>query len=227
MVMDVFERSMHTDVYHERDPLAYEKFSMRSVHVISDLVDRSRAPVIVFKALFELPDVKGLMGELAPSRCVWIYRQFDDVVNSHLRLWPGMSEVIQRIAGGVGDGCWQGQGISEETMALVRGFAHEDMSDATACALFWFIRNKLFFEQGHDRDDRFVLVSYERLVENPETSFWLLFTKLGIPYSRRISDIVFSSSVSKTRKPEIDAGVRELCGRLSLELERCSLGTGD
>ena len=48
MVMDVLERSLETDVYHERDPRAFDNYEMRPLEVIRGL--RARSPRITSSA---------------------------------------------------------------------------------------------------------------------------------------------------------------------------------
>ena len=50
MLMEVLERSLATQVIHERDPRAFDNYLMRPPEVIAALRARSRAPVFVTKA---------------------------------------------------------------------------------------------------------------------------------------------------------------------------------
>ena len=45
MVMDVLERSLGTDVYHENDPRAFERYEMRDPAVIRQLANGSGTPL--------------------------------------------------------------------------------------------------------------------------------------------------------------------------------------
>ncbi len=54
MLMDIMERSMETDVYHERDHRAFQSYEMKLTDVIHQIFKKSISPVFVIKALCEL-----------------------------------------------------------------------------------------------------------------------------------------------------------------------------
>ncbi|ADE15266.1 conserved hypothetical protein [Nitrosococcus halophilus Nc 4] len=220
MLMDVLERSFETKVYHERDPRAFDCYEMRPPRIIHKLVKVSSAPHVVLKALCELQDLRRLMDEFAPSKGIWLVRHYEDVVNSHLDLWSGMPESIRRIVEDRNGAGWRGRGMSDETHALVRSLYHPGISNESACALFWYFRNILFFEQGLDRDPRVRLVCYEQLVQRQHETFDELFAFLGIAYTPRVSRQVVASSVRRRSPPEIDPAIRQVCNALSARIER-------
>jgi hypothetical protein len=227
MMMNVLERSLETDVYHERDPRAFDSYEMRPRHVIRKLIDRSPASCMVIKSLCELQDLAALLDEFAPARAVWVVRDFDDVVNSHLRLWTGMPESIRRIVEDGDTAGWRGRGMSRETLALLRDHYHADLDIPSACALFWYFRNVLFFEQHLDRNPLVRLVRYEHLVTHPHETFGSLFEFLGLRYTPRISRHVFASSVRKAEPPKIDPAIRRLCEGLTLRFESILTDTAE
>jgi hypothetical protein len=81
MLMDVFEKSLQTDVFHERDRRAFDNYLMRPTSIIRQLYDQSPAPFFVIKALCELQRLESLLKEFAPSKAIWVVRDFEDVVN--------------------------------------------------------------------------------------------------------------------------------------------------
>lgn len=215
MMMDVLEQSYDTDVYHETDNRAFEDYEMRPRTVIHRLVNTSKASVVVIKALCELHEVRQLLDEFAPAKGIWIVRDFADVVNSHLALWTSMPRNLGLIVKDRNAAGWRGRGMSDATHALVKKLYHPDMSNASACALFWYFRNILFFEQGLDRDERVSLMYYESLVTNPAEQFSRLLDFLGIQYSPRITSMVFATSVRKRSPRDIDPAIREICEALA------------
>jgi hypothetical protein len=225
MVMDVLERSLGTDVYHENDPRAFERYEMRDPAVIRQLANASRAPFFVIKALCELDLMPGLMQTFSPAKALWILRDVEDVVNSATRSFRNFPAQVGRIAQDRNGAQWRGRGMSDETHALVRRLYHPDMNEPTAAALTWYFRNILFFENGFDRDPRVRLVRYERLVTDPQAQFGEVFGFLGIPYSPRISSIVSARSIRKNPPPPIEPEVRTLCealnGRFAEVCEDC------
>ena len=158
MLMDVLERSVETDVFHERDARAFDNYQMREREVIRRLVDESRACVFVIKALCELQDLGELMQAFAPAKTVWIVRDYNDVVNSMMRSFEGMAGQVKAIAQDRDSSSWRGRGMSDATHERVKALATPDISESSASALQWYFRNVLFFEQGFHQDDRVILV---------------------------------------------------------------------
>lgn len=220
MLMDVLEQSFETRVYHERDPCAFDGYEMRPPGVIHSLVRTSSTKYIVLKALCELQELRRLVDEFRPSKGIWLVRHYEDVVNSHLALWTGMPESIRRIVEDQNSAGWRGRGMSHKTHALVGSLYHPEISNASACALFWYFRNVLFFEQSLDQDSRVRLVSYEQLVQHPIEIFNELFAFLGIAYKPYVSRKVVASSVRRRSPPKIDSAIRQVCDQLSARIER-------
>ncbi|WP_297529679.1 sulfotransferase domain-containing protein [Thiohalobacter sp.] len=211
MVMDLLDRSMHTDVYHETDPRAYDRYEMRDLEVIQDLHDRSRAPAFVIKALCELQDLPNMLDRFAPARAVWVVRDYRDVVNSMLRSFPSQKREIELLVDDPNGNRWMGKGMSMETHQLLRRLWEQGLDDPSAAAFIWYFRNILFFEQALDRDPRVSVMFYEELVTAPDIQLHRLFDFFGLPYRPAIARDVFSSSIRKRQGPPINAEVAALC----------------
>jgi len=222
MTMDVLERCFDTDLYHERDDRAFDKYEMRPYSVIRSLIEKSKASCVVFKALCELQYATKLLEEFAPAKMMWVYRDYHDVVNSHLVLWTGMPDSLKKIVNDRDSAGWRGRDISDELHALIKEYYYDDISNASACALFWYFRNKLFFEQKLEDDDRVMLISYNSMVTEPQKYFSKMFEFLGLDYTSRVSKKVFSSSVRKKQAPEIDPKISALCDSMMKQLDDLS-----
>lgn len=211
MLVDCLERSYQTDVYHETDPRAFDQYLMREPAVIRQLVQRSPAECFVIKALCELDRLPMLATAFAPAKIVWIVRDYNDVVNSARVSFKSLPGDMTRLAADRDGADWRGRGMSDATHVLLRRLYTPGSSADTAIALFWYLRNILFFEQGWDRDPRVLLVRYERLVTQPEQEFRRLFTFLGLRYAPRISRHVFAHSIGRRETPAIAPEVRAVC----------------
>ena len=214
MMMDVLERSLETDVVHERDSRAFEKYKMRPRPVIKALAEHSAAPVFVIKALCELQELRSLLDDFSPGAAVWIIRDYEDVVNSMLASFRNQAKQVQRIAvDRLGSG-WLGEGMSDETHALVRKLVHPGVDDASAAAIQWYFRNILLFDQELDRDSRVLPVEYEALVSDPQQHLRRIFEFAGLTYTPAVAEGVFGSSIRRRRPVPIEPAVREHCDRL-------------
>ncbi len=214
MLMDILERSWVTDVYHERDSRAFQDYIMRDPQVIQDLVRRSNAPVFVIKSLCELDRLHELMNQFRPSKMVWIVRDYVDMVNSALVSFPSLPRSMARIYDDRNASDWRSRGMSDETYGLIRELYRPGIDDASAVALFWYMRNVLFFEMGFDRDTNVALTLYDALVTEPNEELRSVFEFLGLEYSSYVSRHVFASSIRRKPPPGIDPAIDKLCAQL-------------
>jgi len=216
MLMDILEKSFETDVYHERDSRAFDNYQMRDRHTIQHLIDQSRAPKFIIKALCELQDLKELMEYFKPAKVIWIVRSYDDVVASMLKSFPNMEKQAIRIVH-KGSKEWLGRGMTDETRNKLKDLIHEGMGDSSASALQWYFRNILFFNQQFDKDQRVLLISYEDLVTQPKINVKKICRFIGINYKPLMIKDVFAHSIKRRNPPEIAPKVRELCDELQLK----------
>ncbi|RTZ75058.1 MAG: sulfotransferase family protein [Gammaproteobacteria bacterium] len=214
MLMDILEKSWVIDAYHERDERAFDNYKMRELPVIKTLAEKSPMPLFVIKALFELQDLPSLMQQFSPAKTIWIVRDYNDTVNSTIRSFK--HDVVGLLTGVVLDSSpeWLGRGLSEKTLATIKGFVDPQMTDEDAAAIQWYMRNILFFEMNFDQNENVLAVSYEQLVTEPEHIIDGICNFIDIPYESRLSKGIFSSSVGKTRKPEISPAIEKLCAGL-------------
>jgi len=214
LLMDILESSLETDVFHETDPRAFRDYEMRPVEDIQRLIAASKARIVVVKTLCELQDMGRLVTVFAPAKALWIVRNYNDMVNSHLRTWSGCPERIERLVADRDSAAWRGRGMSDETHALLSRLFHPGLDDASAVALFWYFRNVLFFEQELDKNDAVTVVSYERLVRSINEEFERIFSFIDAKYHPFTSPHVSKRSVRKNPAPEIEPSIKALCDTL-------------
>jgi hypothetical protein len=217
MLMDILETSYETDVFHERDPRAFEKFIMRPAGVIHSLVQHSHAPVVIVKALLDADRLDTLLEDFAPAKVLWMVRFYGDSVNSHLKHWPGGRNEIENVLRDRKAAGWRAAGMTDETFRVLREHYRPEMTSASAHALFWYYRNQLFFDQQLDRSDRVFVAEYERLVSEPHyldrvASF------MSITATERMRRIAHRESVRKDPFPDIAPHIRDLCEAMQARL---------
>ena len=221
MLVEILERSWHTDVYREADPRAFVNYQHKPLPELTRVVRHSPARYVVLKALCELQDLRSLLDAFAPARAVWMLRHYDDVANSATELWRKMpyflGEILHRPDGG--EAGWRAGGVTGAMRAELARHWRPDLDNATACALFWWLRNSLFFAQGLERDARVRAVSYEALVTDPHGRVPPLFEFMQIPFDPRVMARVTARSVRKHAPPAIDGAVRDLCDALLVRFQ--------
>jgi len=210
ITLEVLEHSYDTDVFREGNPRAFRQYEMREEPVIRRLVERSQWSCVVFKALLDGHKIRELMDAFAPAQTVWVFRHFDDVVNSILVHMPGFRNFLDEIVQDPQKGHWRGKGMTQQTHAILRQHYRPKLDDASATALFWFYRNQLFFDQGLDQDPRVGLVRYEALVNEPET-ITALALFCNVSTNPRMFRLLRASSIRKQAEPRIDPQIRALC----------------
>jgi hypothetical protein len=219
MVMNILDKSFATDVYHERDPRAFEHYLMREQPVIRRLRANSPSGTFVIKALCESQYLLKLFEDYSSPRGVWVYRNYSDVVKSMVRSFSGMAGQAKKIADNPESAGWLGQGMSQQTHQLVKRVVNDSIDDASASALQWYYRNVLFFDQHFDADERVILLKYEDLVTLPEQGFKRLFEFLGVPFKEKFVKNIFSTSVNKKTSVEIQPEIAEICTGLMERLD--------
>lgn len=214
LLMEVFDASLSTDVYHETDPRAFERYEMRDVARIRALAARSTAPVFVIKALCELDRIRSLMDEFAPAKTLWVVRDWRDSVHSAVKSFGNFVPQWRRLAAGDSRD-WRGRGMSADTRALLARLLRDDASEAEGAAIMWYYRNVLFFEQTLETDPRVKVLFYERLVQAPLDAVAQVYDFIGLPgFSARIAARIHARSV-KHRAPEgVSQDVAALCDAL-------------
>lgn len=214
MLMDVLDRHWRTDVYHETDPRAFDQFQMRDLATIKTLVKRSSASHIVIKSLCESQRLRALLDAFPRARAIWLVRDHHDVSESMARQFSTTAKVLMQMRADPACGGWRREGISTSVRTLLDDCVHEDITEVSAAAFQWFMRNQLYFDQALYRDRRVKLVFYEDLVTNPEPMFEDIMASLDLDYRPALIADVSGGSVSKTGKPPIDPRIDALCRQL-------------
>jgi len=223
MVMWTIERSPNVWVYHEHlwSP-AFRNYRLRSTETIDRLIRRSPAPIVAFKSICDTHLTDRYLARHTGSRAIWIYRSYKDVANSAVRnLGEHQKNVLRCIVQGDTDRLgWRGERLPGDYLDLVQEVFREDMPPHEACALFWYARNRFYFDLGLESDERVLLVRYEDLVGGSETPFERLFDFIGAAFEREVLDHIFSSAVGKSPFPAIHPRVETLCEQLSARLDK-------
>jgi hypothetical protein len=171
-------------VFSENHRRAFVDYRLRPDEDIRRLIAAARHPLVVLKPLCDTAralDFWGPAFSAQPSRIIWAYRSVDGRVRSALsRFGTANLEVMQAVVAGRHQGMWQAQGLASDDLELVRSFAWDDGDAASAAALFWYLRNKLLFDQGLDTRPRVTVFSYDAFVADPEQGAALLGRFLGV-----------------------------------------------
>jgi hypothetical protein len=223
MLMRGLNTAPEVEVRNENDHHLFHRFRMRSDDVLRDTVTRSRHAFVLVKPLCDSQRIDELLdlSGMAPGRAVWVFRDVDDRARSEVSKFADSNLLaLRRIADGTSGTDWQAQRLSEPLRELVSSFDCQHMTRDSAAALFWYVRNRLYFDLGLDRREDVLLASYDELVADPEGSMRRLCEFISFPYRTELIEHVERRTSHDRRPLAIDPEVRSLCDAMSLRLER-------
>jgi hypothetical protein len=221
MVVRGLEESPEVEVHNENDGSAFERFRLRPDPVVRRLVLASRHRYVLFKPLCDSHRVDDLLAldTPTPGRAIWAYRGVDGRVRSALSKFGDTNlRVLTEIAAGRGGDLWQAQRLSDANLELIRSFDWTSTSPASAAALFWFVRNSLFFDLGLDQRDDVLLSSYDALVADPEGRTRALASFLDLAWHPGLAAHIERRDGRRADPLDLDPRVRRLCDELEERL---------
>jgi hypothetical protein len=225
MVVESLRRAPEIEVHNEHErSRAFCDYQLRDDETIAELVRSSRHRCIAFKALCDSDRVVHLMEDLdTPSRgrSIWVVRGMEGRVRSTLARWPENNRrVLRAVAAGEDAAHWEGRGLSEERRELIRSFDYDAMTQASAAALLWLVRNSLYFDLGlHERTD-VALVAYERILERPQEMIAGLCDFLSVPYRPRMTAHIAPRPPATGGSLEVDPLIAQRCAELEARFAR-------
>lgn len=228
MLLRGLERAPEFEIHNENDRKVFRRFVLRPDTVVAGAIRRSRHRYVVFKPLCDSHRVTELL-TLPGTRAglaVWLYRDVDERARSAVAKFGDANlRALRRIAAGEGRGMWQAGRLSAGSLELLRDFDYTTMTPHTAAALFWYVRNRLFFDVGIDRRADVLLFSYEALVKDPETRMRQLCDFLGCSYQPQLVTHI-RPRTARPQRVDIDTRVRRLCDELAERLDTTALVGG-
>ncbi|MGP8160571.1 MAG: sulfotransferase [Candidatus Dormibacteria bacterium] len=211
------DRAPEFEVHSENDRAAFDRFLLRSDETIGQIVARSRHRFVLFKPLCDSHRVDDLLDRVrtrTPGRAIWVYRDVDGRVRSAVsKFGRNNLLVLADIAAGRAAGAWQAQRLPASTVEVISSFDYHAMSPETAAALFWWVRNGLYFELGLDRRPDVMLASYDDLLSDPRAGMEAICSFLGLDYRPELIAHITPRSGSRAAL-DIDPRVRRLCDQL-------------
>lgn len=224
MLLEALARNRRVECFNEGDDEAFDRYRLRDDVTVRRLISRSCADLVVFKPICDSQHAGQLLDAHPQSKAVWIYRYHGDVVNSALRNFNEHSRYLYYMLHDPETAGWRVENVSRENMALVQHWYSMGITDPSARALIWYLRNVQFFEQSLDCDDRVRLAGYEQVVTAPETELAGVCTHLAIEFSSGMAHGLFRTSVRKSEPPHIDPRIVGLCHELHTRLETVRIG---
>ena len=211
-------------VYNEGNTKAFENYRIRALPAIEKLVGQGSARFVLFKPLCDSDRTPEMLGHFGTrARAIWAYRNVDGRVRSAIAKFGDSNlRVLRAFAAGEEQkpwNTWQIAGLSAENADFVRSFDLDSLTAESGAALFWYVRNALYFELGlHQRTDT-ILVNYDELLAEPERVAIGVCRFLEIQYRKAMIASIDPRRPSQRPPFPIDPRIRERCTALKERLD--------
>jgi hypothetical protein len=225
LALRIFERDLNTKIYGEFSKLSSDdlqnKIRLNPLSSMKEVIDRDKVSLVVLKPLVETQNLLKLLNYFQGSKVLWMYRQYKDVAFSNLACF-GIRTGIKNLRPIVENESrnWRAENISGNTRRIVLNHFSEDMNPYDAAALFWFVRNNLFFELNLDDNPNVIMCRYVDLVTSPLRIMKGIYEFIGNDFpGEKIITQVHSSSVGKGKSVTLSAPIDLLCMNLLNRLD--------
>lgn len=215
----IFERDLNTKIYREKSKLTSddpEKLRLNSYQFIQKEIYKHNANLIIMKPLVESQNSITLLNMIRNSKVLWMYRNYNDVISSNLKAFGvdnGIKDLLPIVKNQTTN--WRCENISAETKSIISKYFSETMNPFDAAALFWLVRNRLFFENKLYENEKIMLFKYEDLVSNPEKSMRKIYKFVDCKFpGNKIIKSVHSKSIGKGTHVKLTPGIEQLCEML-------------
>jgi Sulfotransferase domain len=223
MVVRGLERAPEFEVYNENHPAAFDRFRLRPDGEIRALVQASRHPYVLLKPLCDAHRTVELLEALqtrSAPRALWVYRSAQGRARSAVAKFGDHNlQVLRELAAGRGRDRWQAQGLSQDSLELLGGLDWSAVDALSAAALFWYLRNRLYFDLGlQDRRD-VLLVSYDAMVADPAPEMRRICDFLGFPFHPGLVRGIHARPPATAPPTGIHPDIAARCAELTERLE--------
>jgi len=210
--LEMLDASPDVATFSEGTDPYFDRVLLRPLDVVEACVRRSPAPVIALKPICETHRTTELLDRFPGSKAIWIFRHFEDTVNSASVKWTSGRAAVRRLARREYQPTERrAGGLTEEKLRLVARLYDERMSEHEANAVLWYLRNDLFFALGADQRNDVLLLRYEDLMAEPGAQAARLLEFAGVPVPTTASAAVRAGDRPRKAFPDISPEIRRLC----------------
>ena len=210
LLLFCLEKSMEFDVLGESSKAMID-YRIRSNDEVRELVRSSHHRIVVFKPLTDSHRSREFLDLVPDTRVIWAFRRVEDRANSSVAKFGDHNlQILRDISRGIGMERWQAQGLTGDLLDVIRSFDYTDMLPEAASAIFWYVRNSLFFEAGLENCDRVLPLAYEDLVSDPPTIMRGVCRFVGGQFKESMVRDVHAKSVG-LRESKIPGDIQALC----------------
>lgn len=222
MLIRALQNFPELEIYNENSKSAFHRFELLPDETIRALVESSDHQFVVFKSLCDSHRVDDLLDKLGTPnapRALWIYRSPDARARSAVAKFGNHNlKIMEELADGGGRTRWQGQRLSMESRELIKSFDYSNLTPESGAAIFWYVRNKLFFELGLHRREDIMLLSYDLLTSRPSQVMKAICSFISLEYRTESATGIEHRRSSQTPL-DLPRTLRDRCDHLRRELD--------
>lgn len=235
LMQELFDRDFDARVYPEFDPRVYGRtaerqgrestrhFRLKPLEQVREVLARERARLVVVKPIVETQNARELLAFFPQAKALFIYRHYAAVAASDLKTFGirnGIDNLRPLVNGESSN--WRAQGVASGVRAEIQARFHERMDPYDAAALFWYARNRFFFDLGLERHAAVKPLRYEWLVQDASAAMESIYRFVGLPCPSAVAALVHGQSSGNGRHVRLSADVERLCDELLQRLDRAS-----
>lgn len=227
IMMKVFKKDFRSKVYEdefsavtsedERDHIRFNNFES-----LDRIFFNAHAKIIITKPLVELQNILTYFKHFNGSKAIWMYRYYKDVAYSNITHFGrdnGIKNLLPIIKNEQSN--WRSENLPSDIRKIVLENFDEKMNPYDAAALFWYVRNSLFFKLGLDKRTNIVICKYEDFVHYPRENMRRIYDFMDLKYpGDKIVDEVHVRALGKGRDLQLSEPISYLCESLYQKMER-------
>ncbi|MCG8650040.1 MAG: sulfotransferase, partial [Pirellulales bacterium] len=221
----VLERDHRALVMQEDSILtgtSHGRLRLKALDEVETLIGQVRHPLIVVKPLVESQRAGEILDRFPDSRAIWMHRDVQDVVNSHVKRFKGQRTFLDALLGG-GEDDWRAQNTSAETREVIAKYHHAEISREDAAALIWIARNRLLFEQDLIDHPRLFVLDYRDLVLHSNDKLQAIYESLDLDFPRSpLAQVIDDKSLNQGSRITLNEEIAQLCDQLADRLHSCT-----
>jgi hypothetical protein len=155
-----------------------------------------------------------------PGRALWAFRDYETRARSAVAKFGAANRtLLAELAAGRGLDRWQARGLSGERLDELRLLEPGRLDPHSAAALFWYLRNGLYFDLGLAGRADIRLLSYERVVAAPSEELRSACTFLGPAWEPQFAARIDTRTLDRREALDLDPRVRSRCDELTARLD--------
>ena len=225
MLINLISQAPKVSLYREGNPKAMENYRIKNHATIRRIINKDKNKYLIFKPVNDLQQADQLLSIFPSTKAIWIYRDYNAVVNSAVSKWhDAQKKIILWLVDNYGknskdilDGNENSQYVTYmekikiDTVSTIKELASKEMTNEDGAALLWYVRNKIYFDLGLQSDNRVLLMSYENLVTNPGEKLKKIFDFIGCSFSTEYTKNVRTSSLGKKYAFDLNSEIDKIC----------------